>query len=303
MPILDITFCKPLPIALTKFFTAFSADKSPDKPLAISAMFELLLGNEQADSGEFVWGQTITKSYLPNDNSKYFAEPENLVDWLRQFSTEKDETYIRGFLGKMLFSGEEVFKKSNVLSGGEKVRCMVSKMMMTNANFLILDEPTNDLDIQTLNVLEEFLDSYEGCLLVVTHDRYFMDTLVDKLFVFEGNGYIRDFNGNYQDYLNELEENKGKKDNPNKKNPAAKETKEVVPAASKKLSFKEQREFELLASEISELQKQIHAIEKQLSAGSNNHEELLNWSKDIEHKKNLVDEKELRWLELSEMAS
>jgi ATP-binding cassette subfamily F protein uup len=270
-----------------------------------STFLNLLQGLETQDSGLIVKGETVRFGYYGQrgleitEDKRVIEVITDIAEYLEVGKGQKISAI--ALLTMFLFDPKKQHSWVSTLSGGEKRRLYLLTIIMQKPNFLILDEPTNDLDIQTLNVLEEFLDSYEGCLLVVTHDRYFMDTLVDKLFVFEGNGYIRDFNGNYQDYLNELEENKGKKDNPNKKNPAAKETKEVVPAASKKLSFKEQREFELLASEISELQKQIHAIEKQLSAGSNNHEELLNWSKDIEHKKNLVDEKELRWLELSEL--
>src|SRR5262249_14698294 len=119
--------------------------------LAITSLFKILAGEQQSDEGEFKFGQTITKAYLPSNNEQYFKSDDNLIDWLRQFSPdEKDEMYIRGFLGKMLFSGEEVFKKCNVLSGGEKVRCMVSRAMLANANFLILDEPTNHLDLESI---------------------------------------------------------------------------------------------------------------------------------------------------------
>jgi ATPase subunit of ABC transporter with duplicated ATPase domains len=121
--------------------------------LAITSLFQILAGELKPDSGEFRFGQTITPAYLPSDNEKYFNSNENLIDWLRQFAEEenKDEVYIRGFLGKMLFSGEEVFKKSNVLSGGEKMRCMISRMMLAGANLLILDEPTNHLDLESMN--------------------------------------------------------------------------------------------------------------------------------------------------------
>jgi ATP-binding cassette subfamily F protein uup len=174
---------------------------------------------------------------------------------------------------------------------------------MQKPNFLILDEPTNDLDIQTLNVLEEFLENFEGCLLVVTHDRYFMDTLVEKLFVFEGNGYIRDFNGNYQDYINELEENKGKKTPMSAPKVEAKEEAPKAIENKKKLSYKELREYETLEKEIEAIQQRNKALVDLLNIGSNNHEELLNWSRELEENKTNLDSKELRWLELSEMAS
>ena len=174
---------------------------------------------------------------------------------------------------------------------------------MEKPNFLILDEPTNDLDIETLNVLEEFLESFEGCLLVVTHDRYFMDTLVDKLFVFEGEGYIRDFNGNYQDYLNEQEDIKiaayaAKQEAKEPKIAAIKET--PKPAEKKKLSFKEQRELSELEESIEALNTKKAKLEEQLNKGSESHEELLGWSTALENIKSALDEKELRWLDLTD---
>jgi ATP-binding cassette subfamily F protein uup len=174
---------------------------------------------------------------------------------------------------------------------------------MEKPNFLILDEPTNDLDIETLNVLEEFLESFEGCLLVVTHDRYFMDTLVDKLFVFEGEGYIRDFNGNYQDYLNELEDKKlaayaAKQEAKEPKLAPVKET--PKPVEKKKLSFKEQRELSDLETSIAQFNLDKEKLETQLNQGSESHEELLKWSQNLEAIKASLDEMELRWLDLTD---
>jgi ATP-binding cassette subfamily F protein uup len=174
---------------------------------------------------------------------------------------------------------------------------------MAKPNFLVLDEPTNDLDIDTLNVLEDFLENYEGCMLIVTHDRYFMDNLVDSLFVFEGNGNIRSFNGNYQEYLNELDEEKNK-DSKSKETPkaAAPKTIEVeVQPIKKKLSYKEQRELEQLTDDIEILHQQKTILEKKLASGSSNHEDVIQWSSDFEEVKSKLDEKEMRWLELSEM--
>ncbi|MBP9179891.1 MAG: ABC-F family ATP-binding cassette domain-containing protein, partial [Bacteroidia bacterium] len=148
----------------------------------------------------FTWGQTITRSYLPNENAKYFNADDNLVDWLRQFSTEKDETYIRGFLGKMLFSGEEVFKKSNVLSGGEKVRCMVSRMMLTNANCLVLDEPTNHLDLETITAFNNALMDWKHIILLTSHDHEFMQTIANRIIEITPKGII-DKRMTYDEYL------------------------------------------------------------------------------------------------------
>ncbi|MFA6261558.1 MAG: ATP-binding cassette domain-containing protein [Bacteroidia bacterium] len=158
--------------------------------LAITAFFEIISGESKADAGEYTWGQTITRSYLPNENARFFNSDDNLIDWLRQFSADKDETYIRGFLGKMLFSGEEVFKKSNVLSGGEKVRCMVSRMMLTNANCLLLDEPTNHLDLETITSFNEALKDWKHVALFSSHDHEFTQTIANRVIELTPNGCI-----------------------------------------------------------------------------------------------------------------
>src|SRR5690606_19933077 len=130
--------------------------------LAVSALFDILAGEAKADSGQFNWGVTITTSYFPKDPTSFFETNLNLVDWLRQFSTEKDESFIRGFLGRMLFSGEESLKKATVLSGGEKVRCMLSKLMLSGANALILDDPTNHLDLESITALNNGMKDFGG---------------------------------------------------------------------------------------------------------------------------------------------
>jgi ATPase subunit of ABC transporter with duplicated ATPase domains len=168
--------------------------------LAITAFFQIIAGEEQADSGEVVWGQTITRSYLPNENHKFFTADYNLIDWLRQFSAEKDETYIRGFLGKMLFSGEEVFKKSNVLSGGEKVRCMVSRMMLTNANCLLLDEPTNHLDLETITAFNDALKDWKHVAIFSSHDHTFTDSIANRIIEITPHGVL-DKRMTYDEYL------------------------------------------------------------------------------------------------------
>lgn len=180
-------------------------------PMAISNFFEIIMGNNTADSGEFIWGQTITKSYLPNDNSSYFSADYNLIDWLRQYSEEKDETYIRGFLGKMLFSGEEVFKKSNVLSGGEKVRCMVSRMMLTNANCLVLDEPTNHLDLESITAFNNALMDWKHNAIFTSHDHEFVQTIANRVIEITPTGAI-DKRMTYDEYItnNEIKEQREK---------------------------------------------------------------------------------------------
>jgi ATPase subunit of ABC transporter with duplicated ATPase domains len=158
--------------------------------IAITTFFEILMGNDTPDAGEFAWGSTITRSYLPNENAKYFSGDDNLVDWLRQYSANKDETYIRGFLGRMLFSGEEVFKKSNVLSGGEKVRCMLSRMMLTDANCLILDEPTNHLDLESITSINNALKDWKHLALFTSHDHEFVQTVANRIIEITPSGII-----------------------------------------------------------------------------------------------------------------
>lgn len=159
------------------------------------------MGEEKADSGEFKFGQTITTAYLPNDNSEYFDTDENLIEWLRQFATgEKDEVFIRGFLGKMLFSGEEVFKKANVLSGGEKVRCMISKMMLAQGNVLIIDEPTNHLDLESIQAFNNALKDFKGTVLFTSHDHQFTHTVANRILEIGPKGAL-DKLSTYDDYI------------------------------------------------------------------------------------------------------
>ncbi len=160
--------------------------------LAISSLFQILMNEIKPTKGEFKYGQTITTAYLPGNNEKYFQSDDNLVDWLRQFADEanKDEVYIRGFLGKMLFSGEEVFKKCNVLSGGEKVRCMISRMMLAGANLLILDEPTNHLDLESIQAFNNALKDFPGTVLFTSHDHEFTQTVANRIVEITPNGFI-----------------------------------------------------------------------------------------------------------------
>lgn len=160
------------------------------------------MGEDNADSGEFKWGSTITQAYLPNENAKYFNEDINLIDWLRQFSIDKDETYIRGFLGKMLFSGEETFKKATVLSGGEKVRCMVSKMMLAQANCLILDEPTNHLDLESITAFNNAMKDWKNIALFTSHDHTFMESVANRVIELTPGGVI-DKRMSFDEYISD----------------------------------------------------------------------------------------------------
>lgn len=169
---------------------------------AVTAFFEILTNNDTATDGTFEWGTTITRSYLPNDNSTFFKEEMSLIDWLRQFSKEKEETFVRGFLGKMLFSGEESLKKSTVLSGGEKVRCMISRMMLTNANCLILDEPTNHLDLESITAFNEAMQEWKHIALFSSHDHAFTDSVANRIIELTPGGII-DKRMTYDEFLND----------------------------------------------------------------------------------------------------
>jgi ATPase subunit of ABC transporter with duplicated ATPase domains len=158
--------------------------------LALNTLFKILWGEVKPDSGEVKWGVTVKMGYLPNDNSEYFEKPINLVDWLRQYSAEKDETFIRGFLGRMLFSGEETQKMCNVLSGGEKVRCMLSKMMIENPNVGIFDEPTNHLDLESIQALNNGLIDFAGIVLMHSHDQEVINTVANRIIEITPNGMI-----------------------------------------------------------------------------------------------------------------
>lgn len=154
--------------------------------LALTTFFDIINGEQQADSGKLEWGTTVTKAYLPDDNAKFFTGDYNLMDWLRQFvpphiTTDVDEPFLRGFLGKMLFSGDEVMKKTSVLSGGEKVRCMVSRMMLQDPNVVILDEPTNHLDLESIQSFNESMKDFKGIVLFTTHDHTFMQSVATRI--------------------------------------------------------------------------------------------------------------------------
>ncbi|MEM9324377.1 MAG: ATP-binding cassette domain-containing protein [Bacteroidota bacterium] len=172
-----------------------------DNSLATTALFEVLMGNAEADKGEFKFGQTITPAYLPNDNEHFFNVDLNLIDWLRQFAEgEADDVYIRGFLGKMLFSGEETFKSAKVLSGGEKVRCMISRMMLAEANLLILDEPTNHLDLESITAFNNSLKDFPGTVLFTSHDHEFTNSIATRIIEVFPSGQM-DKLMTYDDYI------------------------------------------------------------------------------------------------------
>lgn len=172
--------------------------------LVKTTLFNILNGKEKADKGNFIWGATTKLAYFPKDNAEYFNDELNLIDWLRQYSVEKEETYIRGFLGRMLFSGEETLKKASVLSGGEKVRCLLAKMMLTGANVLILDEPTNHLDLEAISALNNSLIDFPGTVLFSSHDHQFIHTIANRIIEIIPSGII-DKRMTFDEYLNDAD--------------------------------------------------------------------------------------------------
>ena len=169
-------------------------------PRAMTALFEIIMGNRKPDAGSYDWGQTITTAYLPLDNSAFFNTDMNLVDWLCQFSDDSSEIYLKGFLGKMLFSGEDVLKKASVLSGGEKMRCMISRMMLRNANTMVLDSPTNHLDLESIQAFNNTLQGFKGVILLSSHDHEFIQTVCNRIIELTPNGII-DKMMDYDDYI------------------------------------------------------------------------------------------------------
>lgn len=269
-----------------------------------TTFLNMLLKLEKPDGGKIDTGETIKFGYYSQQGLQLKSDKrviEVITDIADYIDIGKGEKLSAIALLKLfLFEPKKQHAFVSTLSGGEKRRLYLLTILMQKPNFLVLDEPTNDLDIDTLNVLEEFLENYEGCLLIVTHDRYFMDTLVDSLLVFEGDGVVRSFNGNYQEYLNDLEIKKLSALEENTTKNTEKPTSEKI-IQKRKPSYKEQKEFEQLGSEIESLQNQKNALEKLLSSGSSNHAELQQWSEEIKKITQLLDEKEMRWLELSDI--
>ncbi len=268
-----------------------------------STFLNILTGLLQPDSGTIDVGQTIRVGYYRQDGME-FNPSEKVIDAVKkiaevvQFENGKSFTASQ-LLTHFLFPPDTQYNLIEKLSGGEKRRLYLCTVLMQNPNFLILDEPTNDLDIMTLNVLEEYLVSFGGSVIVVSHDRYFMDKIVDHLFVFEGNGQIRDFPGNYTIFRNKQQEEDEKKREAAA--PVMTANKERVKVRDRKLSFNEKKEMEALEKEIPALEEEKARIEEALNSGELSNEELLARSTRFAEVSELLDEKELRWLELSEI--
>ncbi|MBT3209185.1 MAG: ABC-F family ATP-binding cassette domain-containing protein [Bacteroidetes bacterium] len=259
----------------------------------------LITGNEKASSGKIDIGETVKFGYFKQDGIK-FKESQRVIDIVREiaelvsFGVGKKMS-VTQFLNYFLFPSEMHYNRVSKLSGGEKRRLYLLTVLMKNPNFLILDEPTNDLDILTLNVLEEYLQNFPGCVLIVSHDRYFMDKIIDRMFVFEGNGALKDFPGDYSNYLDYkiAKEKREKKSIP-------KTTKEKVKKQNpNKLSYNEQRELGTLEKEIQELETEKSELEIALNAGNLNANQLNENSKRLNKIIELIDKKDNRWLELS----
>jgi ATP-binding cassette subfamily F protein uup len=279
-----------------------------------STFLKMLLGEVKPDSGSFDVGETVVFGYYSQDGLA-FDEQMKVIDVVQDIAEEVDlgngkKMSASQFLQHFLFTPETQYNYVYKLSGGERRRLYLCTVLMRNPNFLVLDEPTNDLDIMTLNVLEEYLQSFKGCVIVVSHDRYFMDKVVDHLLVFKGNAELKDFPGNYTDYRewNELMEEQEREDRKNEHKKAS-QNKNVVPETKvevkaperKKLSFKEKQEFEALEKEIPLLESEKTDIESQLASGTLNGDEIIKASQRHAEVSDLIDEKTMRWLELSEL--
>ena len=266
-----------------------------------------------ADSGTIEKGETIIYGYYTQAELE-FREDQRVIDVVKEIAevvtVGSGETITASqFLNHFLFEPKKQYTQVSKLSGGEKRRLQLLKVLIKNPNFLILDEPTNDLDIQSLNILEDFLLNFGGCLILVSHDRYFMDQLVEHLFVFEGEGKIKDFSGNYTDYREDLEETERSNRQLENKNDSfsVKEQNNGKPVSNapktenkRKISFKEQKEYENLGKAIQLMETQRKNLTEQLNSGSGKYEELAAWAKEIEKLTAAIDEKEMRWLELEE---
>lgn len=269
-----------------------------------STFLNLLTGLLKPQKGTIVKGETTKIGYYTQEAVD--LNPANrIIDEAREiaeFISLSDGTKLSmsKFLEQFLFDKKQQYAFIETLSGGERKRLQLLKVLLEEPNFLILDEPTNDFDIETLNVLEEYLNNYDGGLLVVTHDRYFLDRIVDHLFVFEGKGKIRDFPGNYTDYRVELKEKQKTQAQPKATIKMDAKPKEKPKSESKKLSYKEQREYESLESEIAKLEESKSLLISKLNSGEGSHEELTAWALEIEQIGNQIDTKTERWMELEE---
>ena len=272
-----------------------------------STFLKMLLGQQQPDEGRIVIGETVRFGYFSQEGLK-FDEQQKVIDVVRDIAEEVDlgsgrRLSASQFLQHFLFTPEQQHNYVYKLSGGERRKLYLCTVLMKNPNFLVLDEPTNDLDIVTLQILEEYLQDFPGCVIVVSHDRYFMDKVVDHLLVFKGNGEIKDFPGNYTQYREWLTlQPKETSEKVQKEQKTVRENKNRGDVNGKrKMTYKEKYEFERLEKEIAALEEEQHQLEEALCSGSLSIDELTEKSKRLPQLKDELDEKTMRWLELSEI--
>lgn len=271
-----------------------------------STFLNMLMGLKQPDSGKINVGETVVFGYYSQKGLE-LKEDKRVMEVVKDIAdviplSDGSKVNASQFLQLFKFPPDIQYTYVSKLSGGEKRRLYLLTVLMKNPNFLILDEPTNDLDLLTLGILEDFLSNFKGCLVIVSHDRYFMDKLVDHLFIFEGDGIISDFNGSYNDYRDKMieQEKEIKRAIPKKEAPIVVAKAEPITDKKEKLTFKEKFEHDALQKEIPELEEEKRLLEKKLESNITDHQELTNCTKRIGEVIQLIDEKSLRWLELSE---
>ena len=270
-----------------------------------TTFLQMVVGEELADSGKIRTGETIVYGYYKQEGFN-FKDNARVIEVVTEAAEEVElsknqRVSASTLLEHFLFPRHMHYNLVDTLSGGEKRRLHLLRVLMTNPNFLILDEPTNDLDLVTLRRLEEFLYAFDGCLVVVSHDRFFMDRLVDHLFVFEGEGKVRDFPGSYSNYREWQEKQQTEKEKPVVTEEKTKQAKPKSSSGPRKLSYKEKREFESLEGEIEEMEEKKAALSEKINAGGTDYEELTQWSQEFEVLSQELDEKTDRYLELLEI--
>ena len=298
----------------TKILNSFSYVFKKGEKLGITGpngvgkttFLDMITGDQEPDGGKIKWGENTIFGFY-RQSGLDFQEDQKVIDVVKDVAEniqlEKGRVLTASqILTLFMFSPSRQQERVEKLSGGEKKRLALLRVLIKNPNFLILDEPTNDLDIPTINTLEAFLQRFSGCLLIVSHDRYFMDNLIDHLLVFKGEGEVKDFPGNYSQYRTWKEEEDRREMEKTKEEKAVK--KEILKSETKektKLSFNERREYEQLGPIIKALEAQKAQIAEKLSSGQGSYEEITAWAKELEKVKDDLDEKELRWLELAEL--
>jgi ATP-binding cassette subfamily F protein uup len=269
-----------------------------------TTLLRLITGELEPDEGEVIRGETTRIGYYKQDEI-FFRPEQRVIDIVKEVAevvqlSDGHTITAAQFLQNFLFAPEVHHVAVEKLSGGEKRRLQLLRVLMEKPNFLILDEPTNDLDIYTLNVLEDYLSQFDGSLIIVSHDRYFMDKLADHLFVFESDAVIRDFPGNYADYRNQLQQERNRA--PKRERKPSKEQTRPRSSSNRKRrrNYREEQEYQLLEKEIEKLESLKNELIAKMNSGTSDHEALNQWSNEFESISNEIEEKTARWIELSE---